>query len=80
MLQDFFNKHDVQAISKILLPYFTEDDKLIWTLTKNGRYSVKFGYRVACNISQVGLRREMSEGWKKIWHLSVPPKVKVFVW
>ena len=53
---------------------------MIWSLTKDGNYAVKSGYRVACNINHVGIRTVCGEDWHKIWKLLIPPKVKTFMW
>ena len=54
LLKELLNDQVVKAISKMLLPYTTTVDKLIWTFTKDGRYSVKSGYRVAYKLNQLG--------------------------
>ena len=55
------------------------EDKMIRSLTKDGNYAVKSGYRMACNINQVGIRTVCGEGWHKIWKLLIPPKVNTFM-
>ncbi|KAK9943809.1 hypothetical protein M0R45_009405 [Rubus argutus] len=55
------------------------------TLKKKGLYSVKSGYRVACNAENITSQASSSGGsgiflWNKVWGLRVPPKVCVFIW
>lgn len=59
-------------------------DVLKWLGTKDGKYSVKFGYHAAMEE----LKEEILEGeatmefdWKKtLWNLKLAPKVKMFTW
>ena len=67
LLKELLNDQDVKAISNMLLPYTTTIDKLIWNFTKDRRYSMKSGYRVAYKLNQLGSRVELREGPHKIW-------------
>lgn len=82
---------DVQVISSIPLNAEECDDKLIWHYCKNGIYNVKSGYQVAQHLVRNGCESQKAEGegsntqaqedvWISLWKLSVPPKLKVFIW
>ena len=61
-------------------------DKLIWGLTKNGRYDVKSGYKLIEALlvldnpkinDQPPLERQL---WSNLWKTKAPPKLKHFLW
>jgi len=60
------------------------EDKLVWPFTPSGTYTVKLGYRFLVNensINSAPMNSNQNDGvWKLIWALSVPNKVKNFVW
>ena len=41
---------------------------------------MKYGYRLACLVNHVFPQLHSEEGWKKLWHSEVPPKVRSFIW
>jgi hypothetical protein len=62
-----------------------QGDRLVWTGTSNGIFSVKSAY----HLGMEWIRRETGECsdsagtdriWKSIWRLRVPGVVKVFLW
>ncbi|KAM1344989.1 hypothetical protein PS2_034172 [Malus domestica] len=62
-------------------------DLFVWAANKNGRYSVKSGYRWLQSRSLAvrdhrlpGARSVPREVWRGIWHLEVPPKIRLFFW
>ncbi|KAL0292312.1 UNVERIFIED_CONTAM: hypothetical protein Sradi_6994400 [Sesamum radiatum] len=61
-------------------------DHLCWHYEKNGRYSVKSGYRLLhqglapfVHGRGTGLTSYQVANWKFIWKAKVPPKVRLFV-
>ena len=79
LLEHLVNDQDIAAICKMLLPYGARDDKLIWNFTKDGHYTVKSGYRVACLLNQIFSSPCRGERWVKLWQISMPPKIKIFL-
>ncbi|XP_012847034.1 PREDICTED: uncharacterized protein LOC105967016 [Erythranthe guttata] len=65
-------------------------DKWIWHYTKDGKFTVKSCYQLALVTSHNyhanrGLANESSSGlssrrWRNIWHLALPPKIRMFLW
>ena len=60
-------------------------DALVWSFTKNGRYTVKSGYHVAkqlrkaeSNSGETSVQRAYNSLWSRIWKAKVPNKVKFF--
>ena len=75
LILQHFRPEDAEAIMQIPLPKRPKEDQLIWHYDKRGQYSVKSGYQVA---SQNKLPKSFKEG--VIWSLSIPAKIKVFMW
>ncbi|KAK6144475.1 hypothetical protein DH2020_021295 [Rehmannia glutinosa] len=80
-----FSQSEARSIISIPLSMNRKEDKLTWHFTKDGRYSVKSGYKVAKTLKENELRSPASSGnktglWKWLWALSIPNKVKIFLW
>lgn len=61
------------------------EDKLIWALTEGDKFMVKSAYYLALNrkleLKGNGSNSEqVNSKWKILWQLTVPPKVKIFLW
>ena len=84
LLQGLFNPQEVELIMSIPLCRSYVEDKLVWPSTPSGTYTVKPGYRFLVNENSVNstpMNSNQNDGvWKLIWALSVPNKVKNFVW
>ncbi|KAK6124897.1 hypothetical protein DH2020_041358 [Rehmannia glutinosa] len=75
---------DAECIIKMHISPRLPPDRIIWTYSKSGHYTVKSANHV--------LRRKMSQqlavpstssqnnAWKHLWNLCVPPKIKHFLW
>lgn len=78
-LNEIFSLEDVLRIKSTPLPPAGVPDSLTWHFSRDGRYSVKSSYNLAARL--VSDRRLAVEGdWKILWSLSVPPRVKDFLW
>ena len=53
---------------------------LVWHYSKNGIYIVKLGYCLACLVNHIFSQLCSEEGWKKLWQIEVPRKVRSFIW
>lgn len=83
LIQSMFLKEDAEAILSIPLPRRKRKDQVIWHYDKKGEYSVKSGYQVALNMKfpdPPGCSRSNDSKWSIIWKLSLPEKIKIFVW
>lgn len=80
LLRDIFNEKDVKRILKIQLSFSNQDDRWIWLGDGKGQYMMKSGYRVFNKLNYQVLPGNVSFKWQKLWNLSIPPKVKKFVW
>nr|GMC87342.1 uncharacterized protein LOC109192286 [Ipomoea batatas] len=75
-MDDLFDESDRDHILNIPISDSLKEDIIIWNGEDKGSYSVKSCYRL--------LRGETESTnnlhWTRIWKLSIPPKVKNFVW
>ena len=77
---------EAKTILNIPISYNLPDDKIIWAANKKGVFSVKSAYYVALNMVDNSEEGESSCGdprerlWKKVWHLNIPSKIKIFAW
>jgi ribonuclease HI len=69
--------HDIIAVP--LLEVVTED-RLIWREEKDGVYSVRSGYRVYMKQKNRGYGNNKEDGWRNLWKIHAPPKVKHLLW
>lgn len=62
------------------MPQHSVDDRIAWAQSTDGLYNVKTGYKVWHNQNTGNLRCIQSGGCSRLWRLSIPNKVKIFVW
>lgn len=80
-VNNLFTNCDANAILAIPFPRGQAPDRMSWTFTNNGKYSVKSGYRFWHDqYSDCITRDQCSKGWTKLWRLEVPHKVRVLLW
>jgi hypothetical protein len=57
-----------------------EEDKLIWSDSMYGQYSVKSGYNKLMNVTGNMENSVGHEKWSCLWKILAPPKVKHLLW
>ena len=82
LIRDIFLELEVGFILNIPLSTPLPDDKLVWTIVANGKFSLKSTYHLVRKGSKNGgessdLSR-MRRFWKIIWQAQVPNKVRNF--
>lgn len=80
LIKEHFLEVDANAILAILIPQREVVDRIAWTGSNKGIYSAKIGYHFWYNLNHEATVASQSVGWKKVWNLPLPPKVKVFIW
>lgn len=78
-----FLSHEAQTIKSIPLSSRLPADRLVWTETLNGLFSVSSCYKLASyRRIRVRVRRVTTfvEFWRKLWHLPIPHKIRHFGW
>ncbi len=85
-VREVFSEWEANAIVSIPLPPHKRRDRLFWDDTKSGLFSVKSAYhfqlrhRAAARTGECSEVRRDRKFWKFLWALSIPPKVKSFLW
>jgi hypothetical protein len=86
LLKEIFLPRDVEVIKQIPLSLRKPRDKLIWTGTPNGKFSVKSAYHLLLGETNSSLGSSSSGGsldrhlWSNIWSSQVQPKIRIFMW
>ena len=81
-----FLPFEANTILSIPLSYSLLEDKLIWKGNRRGEFTVRSAYYVALPIVETIQEGESSGGdpqtqlWKKVWHLNLPTKIRIFAW
>ncbi|KAL5547765.1 hypothetical protein UlMin_002996 [Ulmus minor] len=83
LLEENFWPIDIAEITNITVPRNREADKLWWFFEKKGSYTVKSGYKLACDLNNPIFDSTSAGGsnwWTTLWTLKLPPKIKIFLW
>ncbi|XP_026400051.1 uncharacterized protein LOC113295938 [Papaver somniferum] len=81
MLFSLFEDQTANAILNInIFPDY--EDKLVWTLEKNGGFSVKSAYKKMFQEKNAGqiVSDAMKSVFKRLWRLPLLPRVQQFLW
>ncbi|XP_043694514.1 uncharacterized protein LOC122645253 [Telopea speciosissima] len=89
-LNEFLHPIDKEAVLKIKLGLFPQDEYQVWGGTKNGSYTVKSAYHWLCNqaerrsnqsaSSSRGAQQIPDSVWKQIWSSQAMPNIHNFLW
>ncbi|KAJ1700918.1 hypothetical protein LUZ63_000697 [Rhynchospora breviuscula] len=84
VLNQMFTQPQVEAIKRLQTKPTRNDgkvDKLIWEVSKTGRYSVKEGYQWLWRQRRVQFTSPVAQLWQRVqkWK-GIAPKVKIFLW
>ena len=80
-----FHQFDVEAILQVPLSRQVVQDVLVWSFSKKGRYTVRFGYFVAkqlrkeeINAGESSEQRAYGSLWSRLWKADASNKIKIF--
>ena len=76
VVNDIFNTRDRNLILHIPLGARHDKDSWFWLPDSKGLYTVRSCYRLLNSM----LSPPSSRAWRKLWQLSIPAKVKNFLW
>ena len=86
LISSAFNQDVCELIQQIQLSKTPAEDALFWSFVQSSNYSAKSGYfflkqevRMLATPSQQPVDPSIT-AWEKIWNLSVPCKVRNFIW
>jgi hypothetical protein len=85
LIQDIFNRKEVDIIYGLALCSGRQEDKLIWVGSKNGIFSVHSAYHLAKESDEVERGccsfSDRTRGlWKVVWSLKVSKVIHHFLW
>ena len=85
-VKSLFLPFEVRTILNIPISYNLLEDKIIWVGNNKGVFIVKSAYYIALNLVESSKEGECSYNdprellWRKLWHLHIPSKIKIFAW
>ncbi|XP_060959099.1 uncharacterized protein LOC133030381 [Cannabis sativa] len=85
LLQAHFQQDTINDILSLPPPDPSHPDAYFWQHSNSGHYSVKTGYHVAkqaTNLTQPSSSNmeTLTRWWKSLWSLPIPPKIRHFVY
>ena len=86
LIRVVFLPFEADAILNIPLSFNLLEDKLIWIGNRKGDFTMKSAYYIALGLVETDESGECSTGdprtplWKKMWHLKIPAKIRIFAW
>lgn len=84
MIDGIFTPQEASTIKKISLGCRELEDKIVWAMSNDGRYTCKSGYRFLKEETKWD-RQEFNQNqdkdlWKGVWGLLTPNKLRNFIW
>ena len=86
VVKSLFFPFEARTILNIPLNHNLPEDQIIWVGNKKGEFSEKSAYYIAVGVLDTMEEGESPSGdprsllRKKLWHLNIPPKVRIFAW
>ena len=86
LIRSLFLPFKAITILNMPLSHKLPEDKIIWVGNRKGDFTVKSAYYIALSVVETKDEGECSDGdsrvslWKKIWHLNISEKIKIFAW
>lgn len=85
LIKDIFLEEDVAKICSLAISPRTQQDRMVWAGNKNGVFSVRSAYHLAKDLnsrhdSGCSGCDSMTPLWKRIWKISGPRVIPLFLW
>ena len=86
VIDTVFLPHEADSIKSIPISARLPPDKLIWSETPNGLFTVRSAYKLAVNLLSLPNKGATSDAskvrsfWRRIWSIPVPHKIRHFMW
>lgn len=81
-IENMLSMEELSCIKCIIVPEILTADRMIWLGSRDGKYSVKMGYKSAKEKIEVEGRENPGTSympskklWNGIWNIKMPPKV-----
>ncbi|RYR27027.1 hypothetical protein Ahy_B02g061353 [Arachis hypogaea] len=88
-IKEIFHGSVAELITKTHISLINKKGYFVWQHRNNGQYTVRTGYHAAKEekdskeegrICKASTSQDWREVWEAIWRLSVPQKVRIFLW
>ncbi|KAL0405108.1 UNVERIFIED_CONTAM: hypothetical protein Slati_3824700 [Sesamum latifolium] len=79
LVREEFDPINVECILSIPLPSVSRQDEIVWHYGKQGKFSVKTAYSLACELA-ITASSSNQQNWRLVWDLQLAPKIKLFIW
>jgi hypothetical protein len=79
-IKSLFPNDMVQTILDTPLFSEVQNDRITWMMDRNGRYTVKTGYKLAMMELLHTDRFHVEGGWHRIWKVNSPHKARNLLW
>ncbi|XP_074374984.1 uncharacterized protein LOC141716683 [Apium graveolens] len=79
-ISQLFSEEDARLIKATHIAHSATRDRIVWSNTSNGQYSVKAGYQFWCDNFVSTSNIPQGAGWSRLWSLDIPHKAKTFLW
>ena len=85
-MRSLFLPFEARTILNIPLSHSLPEDQIIWVGNRKGEFSVKSAYYIVIRVIDTMEEGECSSSdsrnplWRKLWHLNIPLKVRIFAW
>ena len=86
LIRALFLPFEASIILNVPLSHNLLKDKVIWVGNKKGDFTIKSTYYIALKVLETNETGESSKGdprfplWRKLWHLKIPAKFRIFAW
>lgn len=85
MVEDMLLPEEAYFIKQIPISYKNSPNKLIWTDSAQGAFSVRSAYHLHLNLveaekGQASCSTNQGTFWSSLWKLQVPPADRMFIW
>ena len=86
LVRSLFLPFEANTVINMPLSYNLPKDKIIWVGNRRGEFTVKSAYYFALKVVETNEEGECSRGdvraplWKRMWHLKIPAKIRIFAW
>jgi hypothetical protein len=78
VLKNLVDPCSLSAILQVIVPARAQQDRLIWTLTPSGRFTVKTAITQCLSLGNV--IPQTNSIWKLLWNMKMHKRLKVFMW
>lgn len=80
LVRNQFLQKNAYVIMELHIPQHAVADKVVWANSNNDIYTAKAAYHFWYESKFGTSAISQCTGWKRVWQLKLPYKIKVFIW